>query len=138
MIDVKIQGTTLDLSSCVNKLAGSASGGVVVFIGTTRNQTDGRRVLRLEFEAYHKMAISEMEKIANKAIRKWNINDILIHHREGIVEAGQTAVIIIATAERRDAAFKASRYAIDELKKTVPIWKKEVFEDGSEWVSPHP
>ena len=138
MIDVKIQKTALNLTACVNKLTHPASGGVAVFIGTTRNHTDGRKVLRLEFEAYHKMALTEMKQIAENASQKWPISGILIYHREGIVKAGQTAVIIVAAAERRDAAFQACRYAIDTLKKTVPIWKKEVFEDGAEWVTPHP
>lgn len=138
MIDVKIQATPLNLGSCVNKVADPASGGIVVFIGTARNDTDGRRVLRLDFEAYKEMALNEMKKIAHEAMGLWPIQSILIHHRDGTVKAGETAVIIVATAPRRDAAFRACRFAIDKLKETVPIWKKEVFEDGAEWVSPHP
>lgn len=138
MIDVKIQDTPLNLSACVNKVAASANGGTAVFIGTARDETDGRKVLKLEFETYEDMALNEMKKIALDAAKRWPVNDILIHHRSGTVPAGETAVVIVATAPRRDAAFRACRYAIDKLKETVPIWKKEVFEDGAEWVSPHP
>lgn len=138
MIDVKIQKTLLDLNKCVKKVANVSSGGTAVFIGTARDETDGRKVVRLEFEAYKVMALKEMEKICIEATKRWPIHDIIIHHRDGTVPAGETAVIIVASASRRDAAFKACRYAIDTLKETVPIWKKEIFEDGEEWVSPHP
>lgn len=138
MNDVKILATPIDTAACIAKLTSSASGGLAVFVGTARDQTDGRKVVRLEFEAYHKMALAEMNKIADEAHKKWPINGLLIYHREGTVLAGEIAVVIVAAAERRDAAFKACRYAIDSLKKTVPIWKKEVFEDGAEWVTPHP
>jgi molybdopterin synthase catalytic subunit len=110
----------------------------VIFVGTARDGTDGRKVLRLEFEAYKKMALFELNKIAEQACQKWPIHSVVIQHRVGTVLAGETAVIIVVAAERRDAAFKACRYTIDTLKTTVPIWKKEVFEGGAEWVTPHP
>lgn len=138
MIEVKIKQTTLDLAECVKRVANPASGGVVTFVGNVRNQTDGRKVLRLEYEVYQSMALSELEKIAKTAFTKWTINDVVIHHREGVVGIGESAVIVVVGAERRDSAFKACRYIIDTLKATVPIWKKEVFSDGSEWVSEHP
>lgn len=138
MIEVKISSTPLSLDDCMQKAANPSCGGIVSFVGTARDKTDGRRVLRLEFEAYETMAISEMDKIARDASSRWPIDSLIIHHRDGAVQAGETAVIIVASAERRDAAFQACRYAIDELKKRVPIWKKEVFADGAEWVTPHP
>jgi molybdopterin synthase catalytic subunit len=138
MIEVKVQKSALSLDTCVSKTAKPANGGTVVFIGTARDLTDGRKVLKLDFEAYKAMALNEMKKIALEATELWAVNDIVIHHRDGTVETGEAAVIIVAAAERRDAAFRACRYCIDKLKETVPIWKKEVFEDGAEWVSPHP
>jgi molybdopterin synthase catalytic subunit len=138
MIEVKIQKTPLNLERCFKKVATTSDGGNAVFIGTARDETEGRKVLRLEFEAYKDMALNEMMKIAVEATEQWPIHNILIYHRDGTVPAGKAAVIIIATAPRRDAAFRACRFAIDKLKKTVPIWKKEIFEDGAEWVSHHP
>lgn len=114
------------------------SGGIDVFIGTVRNATKGKAVVRLEFEAYEAMAITEMEKIAKKTIEKWPVQKLLIHHRTGILAVGEVPVIIAVSAAHRAAAFEACRYVIDTLKQTVPIWKKEIFEDGEVWVAAHP
>lgn len=138
MIEVKIKKTALDLSECVSRVTNPASGGVVTFVGNVRGHTDGREVLRLEYEVYQSMALSELNKIVKTAFAKWVINDVVVHHREGVVNVGESAVIVVVGAERRDSAFKACGYIIDTLKAIVPIWKKEVFSDGSEWVSEHP
>jgi molybdopterin synthase catalytic subunit len=114
------------------------SGGIDVFIGTVRNATKGKPVIHLEFEAYEKMAVNEMGKIAAQAFEKWPIQKILIHHRTGVLQIGEIPVIIAVSAAHRDAAFDACRYLIDTLKQTVPIWKKEIFEDGEVWVAAHP
>jgi len=114
------------------------SGGIDVFIGTVRNATKGKAVIRLEFEAYEAMAVSEMEKIASQAQEKWPVQKILIHHRVGVLDVGEVPVIIAVSAAHRAAAFDACRFIIDTLKQTVPIWKKEVFEDGEIWVAAHP
>ncbi|PWK78165.1 molybdopterin synthase catalytic subunit [Mucilaginibacter oryzae] len=114
------------------------SGGIDVFIGTVRNQTKGKKVLKLDFEAYEPMAISEMYKIAARAFERWPVQKILIHHRTGLLQVGEVPVIIAVSAAHRDAAFEACRYIIDTLKQTVPIWKKESFEDGDVWVAAHP
>jgi len=137
MIDIAITDKPLDLA-LADKAAGPANGAITVFVGTVRNRTDGRKVLRLEFEAYRGMAEKEMRRIADYAQSRWPVRSIVIHHRVGTVRVGEAAVIIAIGAERRDAAFRACRFAIDTLKETVPIWKKEVFEDGEEWVQPHP
>jgi molybdopterin synthase catalytic subunit len=113
-------------------------GGINVFIGTVRDETKGKKVIRLEFEAYESMAISEMNKIAEDVLKKWPVQKILIHHRTGILQTGDVPVIIAVGAAHRDAAFNACRYTIDTLKETVPIWKKEIFEDGEVWVAAHP
>lgn len=138
MIDVRIIKSTLRPEDCIGKLSDDSCGGTNIFVGTTRNQTDKKQVLGLEFEVYTKMALKEMRQIALDASNRWPIENMLIYHREGTVLVGDVAVLIIAVAQRRDAAFEACRYAIDTLKETVPIWKKEVFKDGSAWVSPHP
>ncbi|MDP4130268.1 MAG: molybdenum cofactor biosynthesis protein MoaE [Bacteroidota bacterium] len=137
MIDLKISDEPLDAAACIAKATEAECGGVAVFIGTVRNKTKERRVVRLEYECYMSMALKEMKKIADDAIGLWKIKNILIYHRTGILHIGETAVIIAVNAPHREAAFDACRYAIDTLKKTVPIWKKEVFEDGEEWVSAH-
>lgn len=114
------------------------AGGIDVFIGTVRNATKGRAVVRLEFEAYEPMAVKEMEKIAADAFEKWPVQKLLIHHRTGILNIGEIPVVIAVAAAHRHAAFEACRYVIDTLKQTVPIWKKEIFEDGEVWVAAHP
>jgi molybdopterin synthase catalytic subunit len=114
------------------------SGGVDVFIGTVRDATKGKTVVRLEFEAYEPMALKEMRKIAEQAFAQWPVQKLLIHHRVGVLEVGEVPVIIAVSCAHRDAAFEACRYIIDILKQTVPIWKKEIFEDGEVWVAAHP
>lgn len=114
------------------------AGGIDVFIGTVRNKTKGKNVKYLFYETYEKMALLEMEKIAKYATKKWKLKKVVIHHRKGKLEIGETAVVIAVSAPHRKEAFEACRYIIDTLKATVPIWKKEVFEDGEKWVSPNP
>jgi molybdopterin synthase catalytic subunit len=137
-IFLKISDEPLDVLSCVNLVTQPTCGGIDVFIGTVRDATKGKRVLRLEFEAYEAMAIREMRRIAETAFEKWPVQALAIHHRTGILHPGDIAVIIAVSAAHRDAAFDACRFAIDTLKQTVPIWKKEVFEDGEIWVAAHP
>jgi len=109
-----------------------------VFIGTVRNVTKGKPVIRLEFEAYEPMALAEIEKIVKQVFIHWPVQKVLIHHRTGILQVGEIPVIIAVSAAHRAAAFEACRYIIDTLKQTVPIWKKEIFEDGEVWVAAHP
>ncbi|QEC75304.1 molybdenum cofactor biosynthesis protein MoaE [Mucilaginibacter ginsenosidivorax] len=133
-----LSANTLDIQACINWIMSPESGGIDVFIGTVRNATKGKTVLKLDFEAYEPMAISEMHKIASQAFDKWPVQKILIHHRTGELQVGEVPVIIAVSAAHRDAAFDACRYIIDTLKQTVPIWKKEAFEDGDVWVAAHP
>ncbi len=137
-IDIKISVDPLQIQSCIDWVMSPECGGINVFIGTVRNVTKRKKVLRLEFEAYQSMAMSEMNKIAKDVLEKWPVQKILIHHRTGILQTGEVPVIIAVAAAHRDAAFDACRYTIDTLKQTVPIWKKEVFEDGEIWVAAHP
>ena len=138
MIDIKISDEPLNIQSCIDWVMTPQCGGIDVFVGTVREATKGKTVVRLEFEAYEKMALKEMKKIAEEALQKWNVHKISIHHRTGVLKIGGIPVVIAVSAAHRDAAFDACRYIIDTLKKTVPIWKKEVFEDGEVWVAAHP
>jgi molybdopterin synthase catalytic subunit len=138
MTDLKITSETLNVAECISQVMLPQAGGVTVFVGTVRDQTKGKKVIRLEFEAYAKMALSEMQKIADEMMKRWPLHKILIHHRTGVLQIGEVPVIIAVSASHRDAAFEACRYAIDTLKQTVPIWKKEIFENGEEWVAAHP
>lgn len=138
MVDLKITDKTLNIPDCIDWVMAPQAGGIDVFIGTVRDQTKGKRVVRLEFEAYEKMALNEMKKIANEMVQRWPLHKVLIHHRVGILQSGEVPVVIAVSASHRAAAFEACRYAIDTLKQTVPIWKKEVFENGEEWVAAHP
>lgn len=135
---ILLSAETLNIPSCIDWIMSPESGGIDVFIGTVRNATKGKPVLKLDFEAYEPMAISEMEKIARQAFEKWPVQKVLIHHRTGTLQVGEVPVIIAVSAAHRDAAFEACRYIIDTLKQTVPIWKKEAFEDGEVWVAAHP
>lgn len=128
----------LSPQSCETFVQSPDAGGMVVFIGAVRGRTAGKKVLRLEFEAYEPMAVSEMQKIAKQAIEQFPVQKIAIHHRTGILEVGELPVIIAVSAAHRAAAFEACQYCIDTLKQTVPIWKKEIFEDGEVWVAAHP
>ena len=135
---IKISPTPLNIQSCIDWSLSPESGGIDVFIGTVRNQTKGKLVIRLEFEAYEPMALSEIEKILAQAAEKWPVQKALVHHRTGVLEVGEIPVIIAVSAAHRAAAFEACRFIIDTLKETVPIWKKEIFEDGEVWVAAHP
>lgn len=138
MTDIQITAGKIDVQRCIEGVMSAHSGGIDVFIGTVRDATQGRRVIKLEFEAYEPMAISEMKKIAAHVINQWPVHKIVIHHRTGQLQIGQVAVVIAVSAAHRAAAFDACRYAIDTLKQTVPIWKKEFFDNEEVWVSAHP
>jgi molybdopterin synthase catalytic subunit len=122
---------TADLAQ---QLKAPEDGAVVVFEGIVRDHSLGRETLYLEYEAYAPMALRKMEEIGQEAKRQFAFNHIGMVHRLGRLEIGETSVAIIVTAEHRRPAFEACQYAIDRLKQTVPIWKKEYFEDGAVWV----
>lgn len=137
-LDIQILDTPLSPQACIDFVSDDGTGGLVTFIGTVRNQTKGRAVVRLEFEAYTPMAISEMRKIAESAAQQWPVQKMSVHHRVGSLEVGGIAVVIAVSTPHRKAAFAACAFVIDTLKETVPIWKKEIFEDGEVWVAAHP
>ena len=129
---------SIDCQTIINTVQSSNCGAIDVFIGTVRDQTKGKAVLRLEFEAYEPMALKEMQKIIDRASEKWPIAHMNITHRVGTLTIGEVAVVIAVSTPHRAASFAACQFAIDTLKETVPIWKKEVFEDGEVWVAAHP
>lgn len=110
------------------------AGAVVTFLGTTRDHNEGRRVTRLEYEAYPAMAVAEMRRIGTTALERWPIAAIAIVHRIGVVPVGESSVVIAVSAAHRRPAFEACHFAIDRLKEVVPIWKKEHFEGGEIWI----
>lgn len=138
MIDIQVTENELSSQECERKVAHPGAGGTVVFIGTVRDQTKGKAVQHLEFESYVPMAMKEMRHIAQEMEERWNVIHVCIHHRIGKLAVGEIPVIIAVSTPHRKAAFEACEYAIDTLKQSVPIWKKEVFEDGEQWVSAHP
>ena len=138
MIDLKVTEEPLDIPACIDWVMSPQSGGIDVFIGTVRDATKGKPVVRLEFESYIPMALSEMSKLAGQAMAKWPLHKVLLHHRTGVLQIGEVPVVIAVSAAHRAAAFDACRFLIDTLKQTVPIWKKEIFEDGEVWVAAHP
>ena len=128
----------IDTSRVFTELSDARSGGICVFVGTVREFTQGEEVVSLEFETYKKMALKEMDKIATDAMHKWGLNKVIIRHAVGLKKVEAPVVIVGASSAHRDACFEACRYLIDTLKETVPIWKKEIFEDGEEWIMPNP
>jgi MoaE-MoaD fusion protein len=124
----------IDVAALERAVANPAAGAIVTFAGTTRRENAGRRVLRLEYEAYEPMALAEMRKLAQAAGERWKIVRIAIQHRVGFVEIGETSVAIAVAAAHRAEGFEACRFAIDRLKEVVPVWKKEYFDGGEVWV----
>jgi molybdopterin synthase catalytic subunit len=111
-----------------------ADGAVIVFRGVARRFSRGRDVVHLEYEAYPEMAEKVMAQIADEMKARWPITNVAIVHRTGVLEIGQASVAIAVAAPHRGEAFEAAQYAIDRLKQIVPIWKKEVWSDGSQWI----
>ena len=124
----------LSLERAAAEVASDGAGAIATFVGTTRARSRGRDVIRLEYEAYEGMAEAEMERIASVLRDRHDVIDVAIHHRVGPVEIGETSVVIAVSAAHRAAAFDACREAIDTLKQTVPLWKKELYVGGEEWV----
>jgi molybdopterin synthase catalytic subunit len=111
-----------------------ADGALCLFVGVVRDHNGGRQVLRLEYEAYEEMALPLMEKIAAAARERWRITEVRIVHRLGRLEIGEASVAVAVASPHRREAFEACRHAIDTLKATVPIWKKEFYADGAVWL----
>jgi molybdopterin converting factor subunit 1 len=128
----------IDTSAILASIKHGEDGAAVVFEGVVRNSTRGRKTLYLDYEAYEEMALREMESLAGEALKQFQIRDIALVHRLGRLEIGETSVLIVVVSAHRAAAFDACRWLIDTLKRTVPIWKKEYFEDGAVWADGEP
>lgn len=128
----------IDTTQVYAELSSPSSGGICVFIGSVREFTNNEEVTALEFETYEKMALKEMRKIALEAKEKWQLNKVLIRHAVGAKEVQEPVVMVGASSAHRTECFEACRFLIDTLKKSVPIWKKEIFKDKSVWVTSHP
>ncbi|MCA9106146.1 MAG: molybdenum cofactor biosynthesis protein MoaE [Planctomycetales bacterium] len=134
LTDMKIDEPAV-LDSVKSPLAGAA----VLFVGTTREFTDGKRTVWLDYEAYEAMARGELQRLRELAMARWPLRDVAIVHRLGEVPIGETSVAIAVSSAHRGPAFEAGQWLIDRLKESVPIWKRERWSDGSsEWIHPEP
>ena len=134
---IVVSAAPLSIDAAIDAVRGPDTGGIVVFVGSVRDQSGGKRVLHLEYEAYAEMAQTKMREIAEAIEATHAPLRLAMHHRVGDLAIGETAVVIVAAAPHRDAAFAAARAAIDELKRAVPIWKKEYTDDGAVWIEDH-
>ncbi|NOZ60017.1 MAG: molybdenum cofactor biosynthesis protein MoaE [Euryarchaeota archaeon] len=137
---VRVQREDFSVEEEINRIKAVSSriGGIVTFLGTVRDFSRGKEVEKLEFEHYPGMAEKKLEEIRRQAKQKFDLVEISVVHRYGELGIGENIVLIVAAAEHRRQAFEACRYVIDELKKHVPIWKKEYTSEGEVWVEEHP
>ncbi len=120
-----------DIAKIYDEVRTVSAGAVLIFAGTVRDYTDNKKVLSIEYECYEKMASVQLEKIAENARKRWNISMVRVVHRYGKLELGDISVIIAVSAAHRKEAYEASRFIIDTIKQSVPIWKRESFDDGT-------
>lgn len=130
--------TVIPSAGLLEEIKAGPDGAVVLFDGIVRNNTRGRQTLYLVYEAYEAMALEQMRTLANQALTKFSVRDVVLVHRLGKLEIGETSVLIAVASAHRGAAFEACRWLIDTLKTTVPIWKKEHFVDGAVWADGEP
>jgi molybdopterin synthase catalytic subunit len=138
MTHAAIVRETIETQAVLGKIKHPEDGAAVVFEGVVRNNTRGRQTTHLNYEAYEEMALKQLEELASKALEQFKVRDVAIVHRLGRLEVGETSVLIVVSSAHRGAAFDASRWLIDTLKRTVPIWKKEYFVDGAVWADGEP
>jgi len=138
IVHAEITREAIDTQQVLASLKRGEDGAAVVFEGVVRNQTRGRKTLYLDYEAYEEMALQQMEALAQQSLKQFQIRDVALVHRLGRLEIGETSVLVVVASAHRAAAFDACRWLIDTLKRTVPIWKKEYFEDGAVWADGEP
>jgi len=131
---VEILDEVLPVAEAIDAIKAATDGAVCVFEGIVRNHSRGRETLYLEYEAYREMALEQMQGLAAEAVTQFGVRDVALLHRLGRLEVGECSVLVVVASAHRAAAFEACRWLIDTLKKQVPIWKKETFVDGAEWV----
>ena len=130
----EITDRTLDPAKLVEAVRKDESGAVALFYGVVRNENLGRAVLWLEYDAYPEMAIKKMKEVADEVREKFAVLDVGVMHRTGRLEIGETSLLVAVSSGHRKEAFEACHYAVDRIKQVVPVWKKEVFEGGEEWI----
>lgn len=135
---IKITEKHIDVQKVVDTVSSLAAGAVNVFIGTVRNNAKGKNVVWLEYEAYETMAVAEIRKIIDEASHRWPLLGWAVSHRIGTLRPGEVSVVVAVSTPHRKDSFEACQFIIDTLKERAPIWKKEVFENGEEWVSARP
>src|SRR5580704_8533701 len=135
---VEITDDVIPAAEIAEEIKAGPDGAVCVFDGIVRDNTRGRKTLYLDYEAYREMALEQMRGLASEAVTKFGVRDVAVVHRLGRLVVGETSVLIVVASAHRGAAFEACRWLIDTLKKTVPIWKRETFEDGAVWVDGEP
>jgi molybdopterin synthase catalytic subunit len=129
-----LQAEPIRTAELIAAVRGEADGAVAVFLGTVRDHNLGRRVTCLEYHAYDAMARAELERLEQAALREFEVSRVALVHRIGRLEIGEVSVAVVVASPHRDAAFRACRWIIDTLKRTVPIWKKEFFDGGEVWI----
>jgi len=135
---IAVQSQPIDVAHVLEAVEGPGEGGVVLFLGRVRDEARGRRVRQLDYDAYEGMALSELAELERLALAEHGAARVALVHRTGRLVVGELAVAIAVAAPHRAQAFDACRWLIDALKQRVPIWKKEWYADGSEWVSDRP
>ena len=134
---VAIVLTPLDPSALLAEVASVANGAAILFVGTVRDENEGRAVSGIEYTTYESMAVRELEAIAAEAASRFGTDDVVVEHRVGRLALGEASVVIAVAHPHRAEAYEASRFIIEELKRRVPIWKREEYVDGTrEWVDP--
>jgi molybdopterin synthase catalytic subunit len=133
-IMIELTEYPIDVPKLLEHVSHPAAGGVALFVGTARNHSHGKEVRWLEYETYLPMAVKTMTQIADEAATRWKLQAIAMVHRVGKVGIGEASIAIAVSSAHRNEAFEACRFAIDTLKKIVPIWKKEIYADGEVWV----
>ena len=135
---IKITEKPIDVQKVIDTASSLGAGAVNVFIGTVRNNAHNKNVLWLEYEAYETMAVAEIRKIIEDASHRWPLLGWAVSHRIGTLRPGEVAVVVSISTPHRKDSFDACQYIMDTIKEKAPIWKKEVFEDGEEWVAARP
>jgi molybdopterin synthase catalytic subunit len=135
---IKITEKSIDVQKVIDTASSLGAGAVNVFVGTVRNTANGKNVVWLEYEAYESMAVAEIRKIIDEASHRWPLLGWAVSHRVGTLKPGEVSVVVAVSSPHRRESFEACQFIIDTVKEKAPIWKKEHFEDGEEWVSARP
>ncbi len=133
-----ISSQELDEKEALDFCSGKESGAVSLFLGMVRNKNNNKEVIRLVYEAYDSMVLSEMKTVIAECRQKWNLDKVYVAHRSGVLEIGDLAFIVACSSAHREASREANSWLVDTLKSRLPIWKKEEYHDGSEWLNSRP